>query len=70
MDFYERLTSERRFFLERMNTLIYNEFEKQKREVDDERTREEKIENNIKTISIDGSWGEGKTFFSRALIEK
>lgn len=70
MKYFERLTSERKSFLERINTLIYNEFDRQSREDNTGKEKEEVLENNIKTISIDAGWGEGKSFFSKALTEK
>lgn len=78
MDYCNRLTDGRKNFLERLNTLIFNEFERQKNEriaeegkaTEEKRSKEETLENNIKTFSIDAGWGEGKSFFSKALIEK
>lgn len=65
MKYFERLTSERKSFLERINTLIYNEFDRQSKENNTGKEKEEVLENNIKTISIDAGWGEGKSFFLR-----
>lgn len=72
--YYENLTTERKLFLKQMKQLIENEFEEQgiartarKGFALTELEREEALENNIKTISIDASWGVGKSFFAKAL---
>lgn len=77
MSKYEKLTTERKLFLRQLKQLIENEFEEQNitrknREGGSltEMEREEALEDNIKTISIDASWGMGKSFFAKALKTK
>ncbi|MCS5421838.1 MULTISPECIES: KAP family P-loop NTPase fold protein [Psychrilyobacter] len=75
--YYDKLTVERKLFLGQLKQLIENEFEEQKITRDNrggcslpEMEREEALENNIRTISINASWGMGKSFFAKALKTK
>lgn len=72
MSKYEKLTTKRKLFLGQLKQLIENEFEDQniirKNRKGDSLTeveREEALEDNVKTISIDASWGMGKSFLLR-----
>ena len=56
--YYEKLTENRKRFVDQLMPLIESTFD---REVDEER---------IKTISIDASWGMGKTLLKDVLVEK
>jgi hypothetical protein len=82
---YNKLTSKRRAFIDQLYNLINTQFEEQEKLVklkslQDIKEQEKKIklmieelENNpdyIQRIFIDAPWGMGKTFFSKALMEK
>lgn len=72
MKYYNKLTDNRKPFINQLYTLVFNQFEAQNNILGNEKEIMEELENNpdfIQRIFIDASWGMGKTYFADSLVE-
>lgn len=69
---YDKLTKNRKFFIEQLHDLINNQFKAQQNLGNDPKKVIKELENNpnyLQRIFIDASWGMGKTYFADAFKE-
>ena len=69
---YEKLTKNRKLFIEQLYDLINNQFKEQEKLTGTIENITKELENNpdyIQRIFIDAPWGMGKTYFAEALEE-
>ena len=72
MKYYNKLTQNRKAFINQLYNLVFNQFEAQNNILGNEKEIMEELENNpdfIQRIFIDASWGMGKTYFADSLVE-
>lgn len=74
MKHYDKLTNNRKSFINQLYTLVFNQFEAQNKiaEAKNEKEIMEELENNpdyIQRIFIDAPWGMGKSYFGKSLEE-
>lgn len=72
MKYYDKLTNNRKAFINQLYTLISNQFDSQDNILGNEKEIMEELENNsdyIQRIFIDAPWGMGKSYFGKSLEE-
>lgn len=72
MNHYNKLTQNRKAFINQLYNLAFNQFEAQNNILGNEKEIMEELENNpdfIQRIFIDAPWGMGKSYFGKSLEE-